>query len=170
VDNDGDLDIVEVWCSCYTTIPALFTSLPVVEAHLNQTIRRKACAGTATTLGLVRGTPTINNPSYFIGLTGAPPGANAALMLSRGESPTASGSCTIWIDLTPGIGILPVGNLGFVTVDNLGSAAVSIPIPNDPALLGLTVYAQWIAADPLGGFSIGGAFYSLSDVALITIW
>jgi hypothetical protein len=67
VDNDGDLDIVEVWCSCYTTIPALFTSLPVVEAHLNQTIRRKACAGTATTLGVVCKNPADPNLPCFEG-------------------------------------------------------------------------------------------------------
>jgi hypothetical protein len=170
VDNDGDLDIVEAWCNCYTSVPALFAALPFVETHLNQTIRRKACAGTATTLGLVRSTPTINNPGYFIGLTGAPPGASAALLLSRGETSVTSGNCTVSVDITPGIGILPLGGYGFVTADASGSAFVPIPIPNDPSLLGFTAYAQWIATDPLGGFVIGGTAYSLSDVAQITIW
>jgi hypothetical protein len=169
VDSDGDVDIVEVWCNC-VFYPAFLTSLPMVTTYLNQTIRRKACAGTATTLGLVRSTPTINNPGYFIGLTGAPPGASAALLLSRGETSVTSGNCTVSVDITPGIGILPLGGYGFVTADASGSAFVPIPIPNDPSLLGFTAYAQWIATDPLGGFVIGGTAYSLSDVAQITIW
>jgi hypothetical protein len=169
VDNDGDLDLVEVWCNCFV-LPIVLTSFPMVATHLNQTIRRKACAGTATTLGLVRSTPTINNPGYFIGLTGAPPGASAALLLSRGETSVTSGNCTVSVDITPGIGILPLGGYGFVTADASGSAFVPIPIPNDPSLLGFTAYAQWIATDPLGGFVIGGTAYSLSDVAQITIW
>jgi hypothetical protein len=170
VDNDGDLDIVEVWCNCSTLIPALYTASPFVAAHLNQAIRRNACTGQASGLALLRGTPALGNQSYGIGLLGAPPGASAVLLLSRGEATTSSGSCSLLVDFSPNVRILPVGSLGFVTADSSGYAFVPIPIPGDPSLLWLTAYAQWIALDPLVGFSIGGLNYSLSDSALIQIW
>jgi hypothetical protein len=171
VDNDGDQDIVEVYCNCpFNQSGVNVVRLPVVNTYLNRTVRRPGCGGGVPRLNLLRGTPSINNPGYSIGLSGAQPMASALLLASLGEDSITSNGCTVGIDLNPGMRLLPSPSFGFVTADSTGFAFVPVPIPPDPSLWGLTLFAQWMAVDPAGGFLLGNSSYALSDVAQITIW
>jgi hypothetical protein len=66
------------------------------------------------------------------------------------------------IDLSPASLILPAGSLGFMTTDAAGAASLPLPLPNAPALQGLSVYTQWAVAD--------GATLALSPVLRVLIW
>ena len=52
------------------------------------------------------------------------------------------------------------------TTDGSGTAAIALPVPNDPNLLGLELYLHWASLDPLGG--LVGAL-SLSPVLDVLI-
>jgi hypothetical protein len=170
MDGDGDPDVVFVMPSQPSGAP-LLPGLSV-GAALNQTIRHPACAGTGTpqSPAFTIGTPIPGNSGFYLGISSAPPGAPIALGLSLGEGQLSSGTCTIWLDLSPASLLLPSGPLGLMTTNASGLASLPIPIPNDPNLAGQYLFGQWIALDPQGPFWLGGQSFSLTPSRKILIW
>jgi hypothetical protein len=53
-----------------------------------------------------------------------------------------------------------------VTTDGSGAAALALPIPFDPALSGLRLYAQAFVSDPNGAFGRALAFTPGLELAI----
>ena len=90
---------------------------------------------------------TPGNGNFEIGLSDAPATTPAFVALSAGQSPIPCASgCTLVPDLTSGL-VLPAGS-----TDNFGSASISAPLPNDPGLVGATLFEQWLLFTGTGCF------------------
>jgi hypothetical protein len=165
MDLDGDVDVVFLRNEWLTTYSHQF----VAGTALNQAVHRRACPNVAG-LSFGIGTATPGNSAFAVSMSLAPPGALCAFGLSLGTAPVTAGGCTVWPNLTPGQMILPSGSYGTFVADGLGSASFPLPIPNDPLLVGLTFYGQWIAADPQGAFGAWGGTFSLSPSRRLVIW
>jgi len=97
--------------------------------------------------------PIVGNPSFTVAVSRALGGAQAVLVIDSND---------------PGIGssIPANGSFARVSVNVSGSGSgngfgsVSLPIPNDPALINQTFYGRWYVADAgaANGFSVSQAF------------
>ena len=106
-----------------------------------------SCGGLAVGSG---GLPALGSSTFSLSLTGAAANLAALFML---------GSISLDLDLT-GFGASGCSLYQDMAVlipaltDTAGSSSVALPIPNDPHLLGSTVYQQWAvfdaSANPLG--------------------
>ena len=99
----------------------------------------------------------MNNAAFQIEITDAVGGAPGAMALSlvRAETPAFGG--TIYGDF---LGAGAIWILGLTTSGTAGSpgggtANLAVPIPNNPALIGLTMYWQGFVADSNSPLSIG---------------
>jgi hypothetical protein len=90
--------------------------------------------------------------------------------VSLGQAQTTFGTCTVWLDLSPGQLILPTAQFGVLNADGNGQAFLPIPLPNLPPILGAIFYAQWIAADPSGPLAAWGSVWAESATRRIVIW
>ena len=84
------------------------------------------------------------NAGYTMRLQGAPPLANTNLIVSPTRIDIGCGPCTVVPDPYTGF----VFNSGSTTTE--GGAVVSMPLPPDPTMTGLTFYQQWFVASPSG--------------------
>jgi hypothetical protein len=157
LDGDGDLDLI-------------YASDATVAVAFGETRRTPGCVTSGPGPGFLVGSAFPGNAAYALKLTGLQPGAPAVLGLSTAPGLAAAGPCLAAIGLGPNELILPAGSLGIASADAAGVATVAIPIPNVPALLQTEYYAQWLAADPAGPWSFGGASYLLSLSRKIAIW
>ena len=101
--------------------------------------------------------PRVGNASFEIQVTEALGGALCAIAGSLAQSETSVFGGTIYGDfLTPDafwvLGLVASGPGGFPGV---GTAGLSVAIPNDPALVGLTTYWQGFVFDPGSPLPIG---------------
>lgn len=93
------------------------------------------------------GWPSISGSSFGITLAGAPAYSQATLLI--GSSDSLWGVTPLPLDLTylgaPGSSLLTSidGQVGAL-VDNVGNANITGPLPPDPALIGVTLNAQWM--------------------------
>lgn len=119
---------------------------------------------------------SLGSSAFSITLGFAAPGSWAVLML--GGSNTAWSGGALPHDLTPyglgGCSLLVSPDL-LITVPTsgapggtalTGTASVSLPIPANPALAGLTAYFQWFALDPAAPLAPAG----LSQGLQVTLW
>lgn len=97
--------------------------------------------------------PMLGNPRFTVGLFDALGSAEATLVIDAAEPPVGP--------------VVPAGgSLAHRTITLQGSGAgagygsVTLAIPNDPALLGKTVYGRWYVTDPgaAGGVASSPAF------------
>jgi hypothetical protein len=154
IDLDGDVDVVG--------LPEL-TDLLYLR---NDALFGGGCAGTGgNTPEIGIGSPTIGNPFFGIGLGNALPLAPAILGVSTARVPSTG--CSIGLDLANLI--LPIGAVGIATTAPAGNAWFSVPLPNDPGLIDLQVYAQWGVMDPNGGLSVGAATVALTKARTIIL-
>ncbi len=109
------------------------------------------CGVLPPAIGYAGGLPTIGNPTFQITETGACPSVPTFLIL--GVSNTTWSGGTLPFNLV-GLGF-PACNLcvspdaiavAFTTA--FGTAAVTLPIPNDEYLIGAKFYAQWLDFGP----------------------
>ena len=159
VDNDGDIDLVFMG-----GFPA--GGPHAIHTFLNQTIHKPGCG---SSLRVSATTASPGNAGFVVSLSGATPNALALLAFSVGEGQSSAGGCSLWLDFSPGLFYLPFGHGLFVT-DAQGTASFQLPIPNNPALTGLKVYAQWLAEDPSGSFPIGPFLFQSSESRMFVIW
>jgi hypothetical protein len=108
---------------------------------------------------------TPGNGAFQMQLSNAPAFAPCLLAISRAAYVSNTGPCQVGIDFSLANLILPLGAFGITSTDGLGSAAINLPIPADPALIGLTLYAQWGVVDP---FAPGGI--ALTQAGTFIIW
>lgn len=90
---------------------------------------------------------TPGNAGFQMRLGNAPAMAPALLAVSRGGYVANTSACLIGVDFSIANLVLPLGSLGIATTDALGSAAINLPVPADPALAGTTLFAQWGVVD-----------------------
>jgi cytochrome c peroxidase len=113
----------------------------------------RAGSGEITPQAIAIEPPRAGNPSFTVAVARALGGAQAVLVIDSndpgvGSSIPASGSFTrVSVNLA-GSG------------DGNGFGSVSLPIPNNPALIGQTFYGRWYVADSgaANGFSVTQAF------------
>jgi ELWxxDGT repeat protein len=116
-----------------------------------------ATPGTATPKIGALGMPTLANPSFAVTVERAPAGTIAVPAGANlpAQLPLANG-CTIWIAPPP---IL----LSASFTNASGRAMTPVPVPNDPLLLGGSVFFQWAVFTPggpfLGDFSLSGGLH-----------
>lgn len=90
------------------------------------------------------GTAAIGHGYYGIGLRSAVPGGAAGLVISEGPGflPFPDFDVTFHVDM------FVVVLSGTFTADAQGNVAVTLPIPNVPALVDQDYYTQWLVLDP----------------------
>jgi hypothetical protein len=108
---------------------------------------------------------TPGNVGFQMRMGNAPPFAPCLLAVSRGGFLGNNGACQIGVDFSPQNLILPLGSIGISMTDAFGFVAINLPIPPDPALTGLTLFAQWGVVDP---FAPGGI--ALTSAGTFIIW
>jgi FG-GAP-like repeat len=162
LDADGDRDLVFLRIAATAWVETATTAL-------NQARHRAGCP-----LGwggfLEAGVPAPGNLGFGLSWSGLLPGWPAAFGVSLAEGFNPIGSCVIGLSLSSGDLVLPNAAMGITVADATGSAILGIPIPPQAFLLGLTFYAQVIAADPSGTVVVGGGTYQLSGSRKILIW
>ncbi|MEM7307617.1 MAG: hypothetical protein AAF682_13145 [Planctomycetota bacterium] len=105
------------------------------------------CAGAGGVVpSAAHSTPALGDPSFSVDLADALPGATALLAVSFDEVETDA--CGIGVSFAPS----SAPSLNVLQVGANGGATQGIPLPADPALLGVDVYAQWAVVDPAGAF------------------
>jgi cytochrome c peroxidase len=99
--------------------------------------------GVAGVPGVIAHVPAhVGNAQHKLGLYDAAPSAPALLLVALAPLPGAViGGTTFNLDLSTLLLILPTNT------DGHGVASVSLPVPGNPALAGLKVYADWAVAD-----------------------
>ena len=165
IDRDGYADLI---------LGAAFDGRPGTDAGVMEVYsfggtgqppvlwgRGKPCLGSNglfPRLG-VRGRPAVDN-TFTITLRGAPAGAPALLNLGDSRdidlTPFGAPGCAAYSD--------PNGINTGANADANGAASVPIPLPNDPALVGLRLDFQWFLVD-LPANTLG---FTASQAAAIT--
>ena len=95
--------------------------------------------------------PALNSSNYQVHLSGAEPGQSAFLTL--GVSNQMWGTLPLPVDLgiigAPGCSVLASREISIGAATNgSGAASSTLPIPDEPALLGQTLFAQWTSLAP----------------------
>ncbi len=107
--------------------------------------------------------PTLGNAAFRISLADAVPSAPGVLVVSLART-SGTTPATPWVSLAPGDALIPFGSFGTAVTSAQGTARIPLPLPAWPALVGTTLYAQWAALDPNGGFASSSGAHSLSPL------
>ena len=110
------------------------------EGYRDSTGRSRVCAPILTAACAAVGFP------WAVGVLGGPGGAAGALLFGVGRAsiPALGGTLLVQPPLLP----LPLALGGPPGVPCTGTASTSIPIPNDPLLLGAVFQVQALVLDP----------------------
>jgi len=119
------------------------------------------CPGTGNVVPAIVpiGTPLLGNASFAVGLLQGLPSSFAVLAASLTPGNTPFSGCTVWL----GGSIVTVG---FALLDGSGAAQLPFAITNSPAALGVTLYAQYLVADPQGPQSGGITFSNALSILI----
>jgi hypothetical protein len=94
--------------------------------------------------------PVIGDPNFRVAVANALPGATGAFVLGLGWADvTVPDRCHLYVDPAR-IALV----LGFA-IGPTGQASIALPLPDEPALMGVSVYVQALVLDP-GGQGAGG--------------
>ncbi len=85
--------------------------------------------------------PLLGNPSFTVGIESALGGAGAVLAIDASDPGTGPD-----VPTTASFALVPLSLSGSGAGQGFGS--VSLPIPDDPALLGTALYGRWFVTDP----------------------
>jgi len=112
-------------------------------------------AGTGGTLPLIStkgGTPSIGEVGFALRVRFAAPSASAFLVISLAQASLPFKGGLLLVDVTGAYASL------FQATNGTGAAQVPLSIPNDPNLLGLPVFGQWLIQDAgaVAGWSMTG--------------
>jgi len=152
LDGDGFEDLFLAHCNGYR----VFMMEPfAVAASFGE-----GCAGSngVPRAGSAGGPPTPGNGGFTVTLRDALPGASPRLLLSLAPGAFTVAGCQILVDLPALL------TLTGPDVDPTGGSALALPIPNDPVLEGVRVFAQWAIPDPAGPIGSGWALSDALDV------
>ncbi len=105
--------------------------------------------------------PRLGATQFSITLSSARPAAAATLFVSLAQAQIAlSGGCTAWIDPFPPNLLLPwPGINSSLTTTAQGNGFLPFPLPANPQLGGLQLFAQWVVMDP----NAANALYCTSE-------
>ncbi|MBK8100680.1 MAG: PD40 domain-containing protein [Planctomycetes bacterium] len=119
------------------------------------------CPGTGNVVPAIVpiGTPLLGNAAFAVGLLQGLPSSFALLVASLSPGSTPFSGCTVWL----GGNIVTVG---FVPIDATGAAQVPFAISASPVALGITVYAQFLVADPQGPQNGGVTFSNALSILI----
>jgi len=110
------------------------------------------CAGSVGVPTLTAGSELRPYPGNDLTVEVAPVPANSAVVFSLGLSRTQWGGVTLPFALDglgiPGCALLASGDASLLRFASGSAAALTIPIPNNQAFVGLAFYAQAFALDP----------------------
>ena len=138
------------------TRPTLRSELPPVNTQYG--VESLNGLGVAPTV-LAHIPGNLGNAEYLVGVADATPGAKAVLAFAFGQDRAG----TVFPDprFPVPVNIVPSTLFYLIdtTTDAFGVATASLPLPMDPAVDGLTIYAQWIIADP-AATATGGVYGS----------
>jgi hypothetical protein len=119
-----------------------------------------ACTGTGGPPNLVvSGPPALGAAAFSIGVNQARPNAIALVFASLGYADTViNGPCRAFVDASQ-LFVPDAFTIATFTTSPAGSGFWSSAIPNSPALMALSAYAQVLVADPAGAAfpQFGGA-------------
>ncbi len=144
----------------------------VVGIPAGSSVYGTGCAGTGGFLPLIAttgGAPTIGHPAFGFVLTRALGGAQAFLFASDAQNVPGFplGGCLVHIAPFlpyPVVELSRVSSVyGIAGMGGVGSAVKYVPIPNVPALQGMTAYFQWSVFDSAGP---NGQFITSNALAL----
>lgn len=154
LDGDGDIDIF-AYGGTQTSTQA--------RIYRNDAIYGTGCAGAGGVPTFDIGAPIPGNAAFEMAISSAPPGAAAALGISiaRANLPACVG-----LQINLQLLLVEVNTLS-TTTNAQGTASFSLPLPNEPGLVGTTVHAQWGVLDPTGGLTIGAFNFSTSRARAI---
>jgi hypothetical protein len=123
------------------------TGLPVVRTYRARDGSTAELAGGCGRGGRARAScAVVGNQDFELGVWDGAANVPALLAISAGTIAFPCGGCTLRTDLGLGFA-LAAGN-----TDALGNAAVAAPLPDDPALIGGTIYEQWLLVTGTGCF------------------
>ncbi len=104
------------------------------------------------------GAPRLGNASFAIGLHQARSNSAAVLALGFAPADTLLGTCHVLV-------AQPLTATPLVATDNLGTAHTPLPMPSDPAFVGLRLCGQYLVFDPQG--ALFGAFTLTDGLQLV---
>lgn len=134
--------------------PIDYTVMPLAGARV-QNFGRPCGSAAELRIGMTPGSgPTVGNANFGLTISSALPLLPAWLILGFGETtfPLPTG-CLLRVTLDA---------IGARWADAQGDATQPIPIPNNPGLIGVTFFGQWLQAD-------FGVPFMTSDLAVIEI-
>lgn len=133
------------------TDPRVQNELPPFDRPLLQSERNVSATifGTSMTSGalvsvrlMAEGPAFLGKPAFVIGVAGIEPFQPAFLLLDVAGNPAGStiNGLNCWLGLTPALAPIFAGL-------SLTPANLVLSIPNQPLLVGSTLYAQWVVAE-----------------------
>lgn len=158
LDGDGDLDIFAFGGSSAST---------GVQVYRNDAIYSDGCSGTTGVPTFDIGAPIPGNASFALSVGSALPGAVAVLGLSLAREAAIAPCGGVQIDLSQ---LLIDPSSLTTTTDAQGRASFPLPLPNDPGIVGITVYAQWGVVDPLGSLTTGFGNLATSPARALSLF
>jgi len=114
------------------------------------------CAGTGGLVPAIGNTGTIAIGSANFAVTVSQANANSVAILLAGFSRTVFNSVPLPFDIGGGCSVQAAPDLTFLAfTDPGGAGSFTTGIPNNPLLIGLSVFFQWGVVDPNSGSSLG---------------
>ncbi len=113
--------------------------------------------------------PTVGNPTFRLELHSAPPATAAIFLLgttpvSLSLTPFGVDNCTLYT--LPSLQLTIPTSPGGTAVNGDGTAALPLPLPNNPAIRGVMLHAQVLVIDPASGRPANA---TMSNAVTITV-
>lgn len=150
INGDGFTDLFQATCGGYK----IYRMVPFAKA----VPFGEACAGTrGLPIITTNSDPVIGNGQFQVRLKNALPNITARLLISSSEGNRTANDCTRFVSL-PLLRSIPA------TFTNAsGATSLTFPIPDSPALEGISLFAQWMFADPNGSWLLAGRRFAASE-------
>lgn len=131
-----------------TTVNA---TVPDCAFHTAYGTGKAGSGGFVPLLSSSGGAPRLGNPNYKVELSKGLAGATAPLLLSFGQANVPYKGGTILVDLSGGFFLFYLPMLGPAGVPGAGGLSIPAAVPNEPLLVGATLYAQFFVLDSGAG-------------------
>ena len=106
---------------------------------------------------ILAGTPAnLGNPEFKLGVYNAVGAAPVLLAVSTGLAFSNVGGVNLNVDPNGGLLLIPGVLSGTPGAVGEGYGTLNVGLPDEPALAGLSLYAQWLVADPGAAGNISG--------------
>jgi ELWxxDGT repeat protein len=129
--------------ACDAATGAELWSVPVAatRASVAEAFGSPCASGAVPTVGFL-GLPSVGNAGFALTVADTAPGSLVLLAASTERGDLPLGGCVVYPEL-------PVV-LSDTVANGAGAAAIALPVPNTPSLVGATVFGQWFVLVPAG--------------------